>query len=116
MDIGAQAGVNPGTIWAVSFAAIGFGTVYAWLINKASRADRLDGYTAIAVAVGVLGTMVLASFLIGIINMLLVLLTFFCTGVPMIGTDIWRYIQDREAREAALREVLARGNDDGDRA
>lgn len=112
MDIGAQSGANPGTISLVVIAGLLFGTIYAIIIHQLKQAGRLDGYTALAVVVGVLISVALSAFLIGIINALLVILIFITTGTPMIIGDIYNYTEQRKRKDNEIRQVIG-GQQDG---
>lgn len=115
MDIGEQFGVNSGLIGAVSIASILFGIIYAVTIHLLREYGWLKGYTAFAVVAGVITTVTLSAFIIGLKAALIVVLFFICTGTPMILGDIYqnRLEAKRESGniEIDILQALGAGDD-----
>ena len=110
MNIGDTFGQHSGNIGAISIIAILFGIIYAIIIGWLKQKELLEGYTAIAVIVGVLITLILASFIIGLESTLFVLLIFACTGAPMVMGSMWSYTSKRNQTATELRKLMGGDN------
>lgn len=106
MSNGVQTGHDLGTIGLVIITSILFGIIYALSIYQLKKHNRLEGYTAFAVVIGVLITIALSAFIIGIANALYVILVFICTGTPMIIGDIIAHQEEERTKEAELRQTI----------
>lgn len=117
MEISTSFGLNLGTI-GVTIIAIGAGAGYNYLIERLKEDDRLEGYSALAVVVGVLMTLSFAVPFIGIMPVLIVGWLFAATGTPMIIGDVSRAWKERKQRDTAVRNYLNERNEmeatDGD--
>lgn len=111
MSNGAQTGADPGTIGLVIITSLFFGIIYAIAIYQLKKTNRLNGYTAFAVVIGVLITVALSAFIIGIPNALYVIMAFTCSGVPMIFGDIIAHQEEERQKEAELRQAIGGHND-----
>lgn len=89
-------------VLAVYFFLFNFGLIFNWLITHAERKGWLEGYTALAVAGGVLITL----GAVAVINPVFALITLgaFCfSGAPMLVGSIYRHVRSRE--QAARRMI-----------
>jgi hypothetical protein len=96
-------GINSASIVAVLLSLIAFGALYNELIGWAEKHHYLEGFTSIAVAVGVLVTLVGVS-LLSMQAALIALGAFVASGTPMIVGSIIRYVAKRAAVQKALIE------------
>ena len=80
-----------------------FGTIYNTLYAHLDRHRLIEGYTALTVALGCAVTVILTGFMIGWLNMGLVLLAFAFAGTPMIIGSWWRHVSARAAEQKDLR-------------
>jgi len=104
MSIRELSGHDPGVIGAIFIIALLFGVLYAVAIHKLK--EMIEGYTSLAVVAGVLITLVLAAFIIGLVPVLIVALVFVCTGTPMIIGEIVQQAQERRAKSEELSRIL----------
>jgi hypothetical protein len=84
-----------------------FGILLNWGIGEARRLGYLEGFTWLAVVIAA------AAVLIGLLLVdwkaaVIVLGLFVCVGVPLIGGDIWRYMQARRASQKEIIEEVER--------
>lgn len=93
-------------IIAVAAALLFFAIAYNMFIDRLG--ERIKGYTALAVAFGVVCTLA-GTAIISWQSAIIVGLAFIITGTPMIAGDILRSIR---VRENAL-QVLRQGRQDG---
>ena len=92
-----------GWILAVICLLALFGIAYNWVVARLGR--RLEGFTSLAVAFGVLETLALVA-IISWQSALVCLVGFLASGAPMMIGSISRYIIRREeARMAMISEV-----------
>jgi hypothetical protein len=98
-------GPNLGT-FLVSLSALAAGIAYNAVINQLKDDGKLEGYSAIAVVVGVLITAVFASLFVGLWSILIVGWFFVCTGTPMIVGDVTRAWAEKQATDEQIREIL----------
>jgi hypothetical protein len=84
-----------------------FGISYNWVIGYFERKGYLEGYTALAVVLGVLVTLG-AVALVDWLAAVLCLAAFCASGVPMLGGSIWRHMQARRAEIEAERQAQQR--------
>lgn len=108
MEIGASIGSEWGIIGVI---ALLFGILYAITIHQLKQSDRLEGYTAFAVVIGVAITVGLSGFIIGWGAVLGVFFIFVCTGTPMVIGDIYQHTTERNQKAAELRRILSEGRD-----
>lgn len=106
MEISTSFGLNLGTI-GVTIIAIGAGAGYNYLIERLKEDDRLEGYSALAVVIGVILTLALAFPFIGLWPTIILCWLFACTGIPMIIGDVTRAWRNKEATATAVRQYLA---------
>jgi MFS family permease len=80
-----------------------FGIAYNWAISKLGR--RLEGFTSLSVAFGVLGTLALIAIISWQVAAIC-LAGFFASGLPMVAGSVMRYMQRREdARSSMISEA-----------
>ncbi|MCL4867827.1 MAG: hypothetical protein KJ063_02565 [Anaerolineae bacterium] len=107
MHNGAQSGPNPGEITIIILVvAFVFGIAYNGFVAWLEKSGRDDGYTAFLVVGGVLTTLALAIPLIGLQPVLVVLLLFGCTGLPMIIGSVYRHTETRRIARENLQATL----------
>jgi len=95
--------LESGWILAVICLLALFGIAYNWMVGHLGR--RLEGFTSLAVALGVLGTLALVA-IISWKAALISLVGFLASGAPMVIGSVSRYINRREeARKAMISEV-----------
>ena len=92
-EIGTPFGTNSGTIAVTAAALFAFGIAYNYAVLHISRRGYSDGYTWLLVVVGVAVTVLAAGFTIGWTAVLLLLIYFAASGLPMALGDIWRKVQ-----------------------
>lgn len=95
-----------GQVIGLLVAALAFGVAYNQITAWLDATGRADGYTSLLVVGGVLGTLVLASFVIGLQPALWVLLFFALSGLPMMLGDIWRHTDERQRQMQRVQQVL----------
>jgi len=83
-----------------------FGIFYNLVIGHFERKGYLEGYTALAVAVGVMVTL-FGVALVDWLAALMCLAAFCASGVPMLAGSIWRHMQARRAEIEAERQAQA---------
>ena len=91
-------------ILAILAVLVLFGILYNSLIGWAERKHYLEGFTSLAVALGVLitlGGVAVVSWQAALIT----LAAFIATGSPMIAGSIWRYIQMRRKEQKHVRQA-----------
>ena len=81
-----------------------FGLAYNWLVEQLERRGHDRGYTAILVVIGVAATVAATLPLIGVEAVAVLLLAFAASGTPMAAGSILRYVRERSAEEALLRQ------------
>lgn len=80
----------------VTFGALFiFGLFYNWLISHLSKKGYSEGYTSLLVVAGTLVTLFAALFTVGLIPVLVILVYFAASGLPMVIGDISRYVINR---------------------
>lgn len=90
-------GMELGAIGVTAAGLLAFGAAYNWLVLQWSRRGDTDGYTWLLVVVGVAVTVVAAGFTIGWTAVLLLVIYFVASGLPMAAGDIYRYVRARRA-------------------
>ena len=98
-------GLDFGLKWALTGGGLfAFGLLFNWLVARLQK--RTQGqYTAELVAVGVFVTLAGAALLIGVQAAMVVVSLFAFSGVPMIGGQWLRVIQDNDqARKEAAQK------------
>jgi len=98
-ELGMDFGMDLGAILATAAGLLAFGTGYNWLVSQWSRRGYNDGYTWLLVVLGVAVTVLAAGFTIGWLAVLLLLVYFVASGLPMAAGDIWRHVQARRAEQ-----------------
>ena len=95
-------GLNQGAI-GVYIGAVLFGVVYNSFIAWMRANGHGDGLVSLFVAGGVVVTLILSAFVVGPVAAGLVALMFVCSGLPMMGGSLWRYVSNlrAELRESA---------------
>lgn len=110
-------GLNLGT-FLLSSGAIIAGTGYNITITKLKRDGHMDGYSAIAVVIGTIITLLFALPFLGLMPVLIIGWLFACTGTPMIYGDITEAWAERQRRERQVRAYVAQmaqeASDDAD--
>jgi hypothetical protein len=81
-----------------------FGIFYNFLVTRFQK--RTTRYTAEMVAGGVLVTVITSGPFIGWVNMIVVLIMFTCTGLPMIIGFMSRVADDDEHAKQAAKDML----------
>lgn len=84
-----------GRFWGAIGALAAFGLAYNYVVGWLDRRGYSEGYTAILVALGTLGTLAAAWPLIGARRLGQVLALFTASGAPMIAGSIARYARAR---------------------
>lgn len=79
-----------------------FGLVFNLAISVMERRGWLEGYVALAVALGVLVTLAVVSWFSWQFA-LITLGAFVCSGAPMIAGSIYRHVRSRERYHQNLR-------------
>jgi hypothetical protein len=92
-ELRATFGSELGAIAVTAVFLFGFGIGYNWLVLQVSRKGYSEGYTWLLVVVGVAVTVAAAGFTIGWTAVLLLLIYFAASGLPMALGDIWRKVQ-----------------------
>ena len=82
--------VNPYLFLSLVLGALLFGLAFNWLTGYLSRRGYTEGYTWALVGFGTLITLVISGFVIGVVNVAVVLVFFVVTGVPMAIGSWWR--------------------------
>lgn len=101
---GAYTGIVALYLLLVMFG-IGYNLLIAWLEEK----HYLNGYTSLAVVVGVLVTVGMTA----VISWQFALITagaFLASGTPMILGSTWRHIRERERELERLRDQVRNGD------
>lgn len=101
-------GMNWGT-FGVLVGGVAFGVGYNAAIAYSETQKWIEGYRAVAVVVGTLGTLALSALFIGVDGAAVVLLSFCATGAPMVWGDIRRAVAKRAAAEQKLKAALKDG-------
>ncbi len=97
--------IDFGSILAVYLVLLVLGVIYDQLIDWMMKRKYLEGYKFLAAGLGVLITVGMTAFFIGMYA-LLVLGAFVAIGMPLAGGEIWRYIRARENEQKAIRDSL----------
>lgn len=97
--------LDSSTILAAYAILFTFGIIYNLIIAWLERKRYLEGFTSLAVALGV-GITVIIMAAVSPVFSLLMLGAFVMSGVPMIGGGIYRYIRARAEEQAELRRTL----------
>lgn len=84
-----------------------FGLLYNEIISYFERKGYLEGYTALAVALGVLVTLGGVA-LVDYMAALIVLLAFIASGTPMLAGSIWRHMQARRNDRDRMTNMVER--------
>jgi len=95
--------INFSDILAVYLVLAFLGVVYDQLIDWMMKRKYLEGYKFMAAGFGVLITVGMTAFFIGIYA-LLVLGAFISIGLPLAGGEIWRYMKAREREQDFIRQ------------
>lgn len=101
--------------WMVGFlwlVGLGFGVGYDRLVSWLERSGRAEGFTALMVVGGVGATLGLASLVVGLEAVLMVLLFFGATGLPMVIGAWERYTRRRQGEAEQLRALVREVMDD----
>jgi hypothetical protein len=85
-------------------ALVLFGLLYNEIIAHFERKGYLEGYTALAVALGVLVTLG-AVALVDWLAALMFLAAFCASGAPMLGGSIWRHMRARRADRESMDNI-----------
>lgn len=80
----------------LGFLAFFFGLAYNWFVAYLEKRGGAEAYTAFLVAAGVLVTLALAMPLVGLNNVLIILIFFALTGLPMMIGSASRYLKKKE--------------------
>ena len=101
---------------AVMAALLAFGILYNAVITWAERKRMLEGYTAYAVALGVLVTLAGVA-VVDWRAAVLSLAAFTASGLPMLAGSTWRYIDARHKEREYERQAarMAKQRPDGER-
>lgn len=97
-------GIDFGAIAVTVGVLLAFGTFYNWLVLQLHRCGYNDGYVWLEVVVGVSVTVFVAGFTLGWQTVLLLVIYFAASGLPMAAGDIWRYIRANAAERREQRE------------
>jgi divalent metal cation (Fe/Co/Zn/Cd) transporter len=97
-------GSQSGMIWAVIFFLVAVGTIYNLFIAWVEKRGYLDGFTSLAVAGGVVFTLI-GIAVIDWKAALLCLVCFVASGTPMIIGSLARYVSKREQTRKAIKEI-----------
>lgn len=89
-ELGTFFGNNLGAVAVTAAALFSFGVAYNWLVMQITRRGYTDGLTWLLVVFGVAVTVIAAGFTIGWTAVLLLLIYFTASGLPMALGDIWR--------------------------
>ena len=100
--------IESSQVLAIYLSLIIFGIIYNQMISWMERKHYLEGYTAIAVAMGVLVTLGMTA-IFNWAYALLALGSFCASGLPMIAGSIWRHIKQREMEQFHLRMDVTPG-------
>lgn len=92
-----DSGINSGAIPAACLALLIFGFIYNLVVHAVSRRGLNEGYVWLEVVIGVAVTLIAAGFIIGWLNVAVLLLLFAASGLFPAGGDIHRYVQARRA-------------------
>jgi putative flippase GtrA len=86
-----------------------FGLIYAYIVNRLAKAG-VQGQTAYTVVVGVGVTVLAAGWLIGWVNVILLLACFAASGAPMIVEYVLRthkeQKRDQQNAQAVAKDLL----------
>lgn len=99
---GADHGIVSGEL-AWYLALILFGIVYNAITAWAEKEGYLEGFTWLAVVVGVAVTLILTAPIIGAKTFGLLFSAFACSGLPMCAGALARYLKRRKAYLQSLR-------------
>lgn len=98
MNLTNTLGMFQGINWAVfagaAFGLACFGVMYNLLVDR--MGDRKFGYVAFLVVLGVLITLGAAALVVPIVYVLIIVLLFGVSGLPMIVGDVLRAVRARE--------------------
>lgn len=104
--IGPLSSINMGALAALYLGLLLFGIGFNLLVAWLERKGYLNGYTSLAVVVGV-GITVAATAVISPAFALITVVAFIASGTPMIAGSIWRHVRQREQElERLRREAL----------
>lgn len=103
-EFGTAFGIDSGAIAVTAVGLLLFGVAYNWLVDRWHRAGYSDGLTSLLVVAGVAVTVAAAGFTIGWTAVLLLLLYFAASGLPMALGDLWRYVKARRVERMGRHE------------
>lgn len=89
-----QLGIHSGDLW-VLFGAVLFGVFYNGFIDWTQTNGYSEGYVSFLVAGGVVVTLILSAFIVGIEAVIVVGIVFAASGLPMIVGSVRRYVINR---------------------
>lgn len=102
-QLGANSGVDWGSLPAAALGLLLFGVVYHLIIHEFHRRGLNDGYVWLEVVIGVGVTLIVASFVVGWPAVLALFVLFAASGLlPAIG-DMYRYVRARRAESPRRR-------------
>lgn len=77
----------------IGLALFLFGLGFNWFTSWLHKQNYNDGYTWGLVVIGVAVTVLASGFVIGWTAVLILLICFTCSGLPMAIGDIWRAVR-----------------------
>jgi len=98
-ELGTSFGNDLGAIAVTAVGLFAFGVAYNWLVIQLNRRGYDDGYTWLLVVVGVGVTVLAAGFTIGWLAVLVLLVYFAASGLPMALGNIYRHVKARRAEQ-----------------
>lgn len=98
-------GLTSGPIWVLFGSLFVFGVLFNWGFHQVQRRQWADGYVWLFVVTGVLATIIPTGFFIGWGNVIVLLIAFCCSGLPMALGDIYRHVYRREQDLEELRKM-----------
>jgi hypothetical protein len=100
--------IESSQVLVVYLALVIFGIIYNQVVGWMKRKHYLEGYTSLAVGLGVLVT-VGATAVFNWAYALLALGSFCASGLPVAAGSIWRHMRAREMEQTALRMDVTPG-------
>ena len=100
--------IETSQVLVIYLALIIFGIIYNQVVGWMERRKYLEGYTSLAVGLGVLVT-VGAVAVFSWAYALLVLGSFCASGLPVAAGSIWRHMKAREMEQTGLRMDVTPG-------
>jgi predicted tellurium resistance membrane protein TerC len=89
---------------AVYFALLLFGVIYNAIIEHIERNKYIEGFTSLAVVLGVAVTVLACGFLVGWLTVGIVSLGFAFSGLPMVIGSVVRYVRARAVSQKMARD------------